>query len=428
MTVSHSAEGKYFLADILDEQVKGPAGNVVGTVADFTMLLDEKYPKLSQVVIRTLKKTGRFLARRDQFSEFIGGSFRLSVEIDGLPELKDFPDLPLVRNIWDKQIVDIADARVMRVNDLQVAEIRGELRLLGVDIGTRGLIRRLGWEKWVCPLLEKLRLPVKEEIIAWDLVERLPSNFSQLKLAVTSQKLQEMHPADLADVLEELSVREQLNLLKSLDNETVAETLAETEPEKLVALFNHMPTDRVSDILEEMEPDEAADILQDLDTAKATEILNKMEPKEAEDVRELLKHDEDTAGGLMSTGFATIFDDFTIEDALNHLRLVAVDLEIIYYLYVIDKKERLKGVMSIRDILVAHPKTKVTEVMDDDLVWVSADTPQEEVANLIEKYNLLALPVLNEEQVMEGVVTVDDVIELLMDHLPKFWRRRARTS
>lgn len=428
MNSTREPDRKLFLADLIGSPVADPSGNVMGAIADFTILVGDKFPRLPQVVIKSAISEDRYLARRDQFTEFQAGKMHLNIASAELSRENDFPEQVLLRNIWDKQIVDIGGARVMRVNDLQIAEVKGELRLFGVDIGTRGLLRRLRWEKWLCPLLEKVRIPLQNELIAWDLVEGIPTHLSHLKLTVSSQKLKELHPADLADILDDLSVHQGLSLIRSLDNETAAETLAEAEPETQMQIIQGMSTDRASDILEEMEPDEAVDILQDLDERRAQEILSKMEPEEASYVRELLQHDEETAGGLMSTGYATVFSDLTVADAFAHLRRVAVDLEIIYYLYVIDRQEHLKGVLSIRDLLMAEPSNSILAAMTDKIFSVTADTRQEEVANLISKYNLLALPVLDEDGVMLGVVTVDDVIELLMDHMPKVWKRRAESS
>jgi CBS domain-containing protein len=427
MPQNREPDRKLYLADVIGVVVRDPTGSSIGTVSDFTMLLGDRFPRLPQIVV-TLHDQRRILVRRGQFRENSGNEFHLEQPLDQYPLLEGTLDQVLLKNIWDKQIVDISDARVMRVNDLQIADVKGEFRLFGVDIGTKGLLRRLGWEKPICSLLNRLRLPITEEIIAWDHVDSLPTNFSHLKLNVSSQKLRDLHPADLADILDDLSIQEGLSLIKSLDNETAAETIAEAETETQVQIIEHLSTKRASGILEEMEPDEAVDILQDLDDSRAAEILSHMKPDEASDVRELLKHDEDTAGGLMSTGFVTVFEEFTVQDAFAHLRLVAVDLEIIYYLYVIDKNERLKGVVTLRDLLVTNIDAPIISIMNEKLISVPADTPQEEVANLISKYDLLALPVLDEDGVMLGVVTVDDVIELLMDHMPKVWKRRALSS
>ncbi|HEY9071044.1 MAG TPA: CBS domain-containing protein [Candidatus Ozemobacteraceae bacterium] len=427
MLNSREFDARFFLADLIGAEVRSPAGLPFGRIVDFTLLLGEKYPRLSHIVIESPSGERR-LVRRDQFSCFQPANLELDAVGDQLPLLSDIPDSVLVRNIWDKQIVDTSDARVVRVNDLQIAEIKGELRLLGVDVGFRGLLRRLGFERVLCPLIERFSGPLKNEIIGWDIVESVPTNFTHLKLAVSSEKIRELHPADLADILDDLSVQEGLSLLTGLDTETAAETLAEAEAETQAQIIAEMPSERASDILEEMEPDEAVDILQDLEEDKAAEILSHMDAEEANDVRELLKHPENTAGGLMSVGFATIFEEFTVEEAFKHLRLMAVDLEIIYYLYVVNKHDKLLGVVSIRDLLVANPSSRVPEIMNDKLIFVTPDTPQEEVAALISKYDLLALPVLDEDGGMAGVVTVDDVIELLLDNMPRMWKRRALTS
>lgn len=421
-------EQKHFLADLLDASVFDNAGHPIGKIVDLTLMLGDRLPRLPQIVIHLHDSGEKRLFRRDQIQEVSPGRLVLgSLPSEGAL-FEGIPDQVLVRSILDKQIVDMSDARVVRVNDLQIADWKGDFRLIGVDIGLRGLLRRLGWEGWVLPLLQKIRVPLEHDLIPWDLVESVPVNFSHLRLTVPSQKMREMHPADLADILDDLSVHEGLNLIRSLDPETAAETLAEAEDETSAQIISQMAPEKASDILEEMNPDDAADILQDLDENKAEEILQHMQADEAGDVRELLGHDEDTAGGMMSTGFATIFEDFTVDDALRHLRLLAPDLEIIYYLYVTDAKGVLKGVVSIRDLLVSGPSTPVASIVTDKLIFVQADTPKEEVASLISKYDLLAMPVLDEDGTIMGVVTIDDVIELLLDHMPKVWKRRALSS
>ncbi|MBF0410298.1 MAG: magnesium transporter [Candidatus Riflebacteria bacterium] len=423
-----SSDKKHFLADIIDSSVVNASGEIVGKIFDLNLLLGDKYPRFSGIIISSNDGKTKFAAKLSDFSAFRIGKFVLTTPTSSLAQFEDVPQQVLAKSIWDKQIVDISDARVLRVNDLHLAEVKDELRLIGVDIGLKGLIRRMGWENWLCPFLKKLRLPVESEIIAWDLVESLPTRFSQLKLTVASQKIHELHPADIADILEDLSLHEGLNLIRTLDNETAAETLAEVESETQIQIIENMPSEKASDILEEMEPDEAADILQDIDETKAAEILWHMDKEEAGEVRELLKHEENTAGGLMSTGFATIYEEFTVNEAFSHLRLVALDLEIIYYIYVLDHSDKLIGVISIRDLLVGKPNTPVTEIMNHKIISVTADAPEEEVASLISKYNLLALPVLDEKECIMGVVTVDDVMELLMDNMPKVWKRRALSS
>ncbi|MBI3039488.1 magnesium transporter [bacterium] len=428
MAPQKSFENKFFLADVIDSPVYEPTGELAGTIINLTIMLGDKYPKLPQVLIQTSVNGEKRLASRSQFKDFCSERPILLVPPSELSRIEEIPEQVLVKSIWDKQIVDISDARVVRVNDLEIAELKGELHLIGVDIGIRGLFRRMGWEKWLCPIVEKFRGEVKNDVISWDFVESLPTNFSRIKLTVPSQKIKDLHPADLADILDDLSVHEGLNFIKALDDETAAETLAEAESETQLQIITHMPSEKASDLLEEMEPDEAVDILQDLDKRKAEEILEHMEREEASEVRELLKHEENSAGGLMSTGYATIYDDFTIAEAFSYLRLVALDLEIIYYIYVLDRKDHLRGVVSIRNLIVADPNVQVVKVMNDKVIHVSPETCQEEVANLISKYDLIALPVVDPDLRMLGVVSVDDVINLLMDHMPRVWKRRALSS
>jgi Mg2+ transporter MgtE len=267
------------------------------------------------------------------------------------------------------------------------------------------------------------RLP--RGIIPWHLVERLETTGAPVRLTVPHGKLALLHPADIADIVEEMTADERVAVFQQLDLETAAETMAEVEPEMQAAIVSDLPEERAADILEEMDPDEAADLLQDLPEERREELVELMEKEEAQDVEELLTFPEDSAGGIMTSDFVALPGGLSAAQAIDELRTRKPDPELTYYLYVIDGEGKLEGVLSLRDLVVAAPETKVTEIMDPHVLKVGPETPKEEVAALIAKYDLLALPVVSARGKLMGTVTIDDVVELM---LPRGWKKRSLRS
>jgi Mg2+ transporter MgtE len=230
-----------------------------------------------------------------------------------------------------------------------------------------------------------------------------------------------MHPADLADIVEQLDIEAGDYVLSTLDTEFAADTLQEIEPERQVSALESIEPERAADILEAMEPDEAADVLGDISADRAADLLRRMDKEEADDVRELLAYPEDTAGGLMTTDFISIAADLTAEQAIEHLRELAPDERATYYLYVTDESQRLIGVISLLDLIVASPDTPISEIMTTPVIDIKSDDSPEDVAATLAKYNLLALPVTDSSDRILGIVTVDDAIESIV---PGTWKRR----
>ena len=222
-----------------------------------------------------------------------------------------------------------------------------------------------------------------------------------------------------------MTADERVAVFQQLDLETAAETLQEVEPEMQAAIVSDLPEERAADILEEMDPDEAADLLQDLPEERREELVELMETEEAKDVEELLTHSEDSAGGIMTSDFVALAAGLTAAQAIDELRAKKPDPQLTYYLYVVDGEGTLEGVLSLRDLVVATPETKVKDIMDPNVLKVDAETPKEEVAALIAKYDLLALPVVDARKKLLGTVTVDDVVELM---LPRGWKKRSLRS
>jgi magnesium transporter len=406
-----------FLSEIMKKTVIDLDGNKIGKFKDFVVSVNILYPIVEAISIRTPNKRDIIVPWED--IEHINKQIKLKVKIENIKEYKlKKRDIKLVAEVLDKQVVDLEGKKIRRINDLQLSTTHGYYRLIGVDISFKGILRRLGIEK----IATGLGINLQEDYIAWKDVDVLESDISRLKLKVPEYSLKKLHPADIAEIVDQLSINDSITILNSLDEEVAADALEEISPERQVSLFEEMETKRAADLLEEMSPDDAADLIGDLSDDRAQELLEMMDPEEAKDVEHLLKYPEDTAGGIMTTEFAAVPDGFTAKQTLNELRKMAREVESIYYIYVLSKFKELVGVISLRELLLANPEQKITEFMHRDIISVDVMEEEHDVAKKIAKYNLLALPVVNDENKIKGVVTVDDAIDIV---LPTAWKKQV---
>jgi len=329
-------------------------------------------------------------------------------------------DLYLARDVLDKQIIDTNGVRVVRVNDLELARINNHFYIANVDIGRLGLLRRLGMAKIAQKLMSCLGRKLHPSIIAWDDVELLPGD-QPLRLKVPGTKITELHPADLAEILSDLSRAESSRLLELFDLKTVADTLEEVEPDFQASLVERMSDEKVADVLEEMAPDEAADLLAELPRDRSQELLKLMEDEEAKDVRKLLTYPEDRAGGIMNTEFVAVGSDLTAEQVISVLRRTASEAETLSHIYVTDSDNHLVGVFALQDLVLAQPQTAVTEFMQRRVVSVNLRDSQDKVAQIVAKYNLVAVPVVDDQGRLHGIVTADDALDKI---IPTKWKKR----
>ncbi|MGQ9524631.1 MAG: magnesium transporter [Armatimonadota bacterium] len=408
-----------FLTEVLGRPLLDHTSRRVGRVVDVVADLSQLFPPVVGIEVRM-----RDITRVIPYTHI--AELRPAVTLrPGAPIEADLPLRDEYRRLGaeflDRQIVDIQGHRVVRVNDIRLADFDGKLRLIGVDVGLRGLLRRIGIEGAAESIVSLLGLTLHTHIIDWRDVEPLPSGKAPMKLRVPTERLSRLHPADIADIIDQLDPAERRQVLESLDVETAADALTEAEPEVQVSIMESLEAERASDILEEMEPDEAADLLADLPEERSDELLNLMEPEDAAEVRELLTYEEDVAGGIMTTACAVVAPDLTVAEALEELRKPENEAESIYYVYVVSGDERLVGVVSLKELITADSKARIGALMEQELVTIGPDTSLQETALLMAKYNLIALPVVDDNRRLEGVVTVDDVLDLI---IPEEWKRQ----
>jgi flagellar motility protein MotE (MotC chaperone)/sporulation protein YlmC with PRC-barrel domain len=402
-----------FLSSVLDKIVINEQGKEIGRLWDLVMVPGEVFPEVSHLLVRRRKKIYA-VPWRDipLFNPVV-----ITVAGDGSQINEYHPsegEILVNRDILDKQIVDVNGAKVVRVNDLKLGSHKDLLCIFSVDIGIKGLLRRLGYEKIgeKAASILKRELPTQE--ISWEFVQPLEINASRLTLTMAREKVADMHPADIAQIISNIPHRQIQTVLESLDTETAGEAIHELEPELRSQVISQLDSEQASDILEEMDPDEAADVLGDLPEEKAQELLGLMDAEEAGEIQELMEHEDNTAGGLMNNEYLALSTDMTVDDALKQVRLIASDIETVYYGYVVTDEEKLLGVVSLKELLIHPPHKPIIEFMTENIKTVTIDADPEDILEIIAKYNLIAVPVLDLEEKLAGIVTVDDILELFL--------------
>ncbi|HEX7472408.1 MAG TPA: CBS domain-containing protein [Candidatus Limnocylindrales bacterium] len=409
-----------YLSQAIGRPVRDLHNEDMGEVADLIVAVGDRYPPVTGLVVKTDQRR-IFVPWASVGSLDTSGAKLRTATID-IGKFHQRPDEILLRaDLMDKQIVDIDGRKVVRVNDLRLDEVGGALHLVAVDVGGAGLLRRLGVEGPYRTIARNLRLAVPERYIDWEDVDPVETSIASIKLRVPHAGLAELHPADLATIIDQLAPRDRAGVLASLDDEAVADAIEEMEPETQVDVIEDLEPGRAADIIEEMSPDDAADLVADLDQDTRDEILALMEKDELEEVQELLGYPEDSAGGVMTTEFIALDEHLTAGGAIDRLRELEPDAETIYYVYVTDDDGKLVGVLSLRDLIVAAPDMTISAVMIREPVVVHVLAGQDEVAEVVAHYNLLAVPVVDDDRRIVGIVTVDDAIDTV---IPTAWKKR----
>ncbi len=410
-----------YLSQAIGRPVLDANGEPLGKVDDLIVAVGDRYPPVTGLVVVTDRR--RIFLPWSQVARFDASGARLSGATIDITRFAQRPnEIGLRADLLDKQIVDIDGRKVVRVNDLRLDDVDGKLHLVAVDVGASGLLRRLGVEGAYRILARNLRLPTPERYIDWEDVDPVETSIASIRLRIPHAGLTELHPADLATIIDQLAPRDRAGVLAALDDEAVADAIEEMEPETQVEVLEGLAPERAADILEEMSPDDAADLVADLSDSTRQELLGLMEADEAEELGGLLAWPEDTAGGMMTTEFVAVPADLTAGQTIERLRELEPDAETIYYVYVVDAEGRLVGVLSLRDLIVAPPSTPIGEVMIDEPVAVEVLADRDDVAGIVARYNLLAVPVVDADRQLVGIVTVDDAIDTI---LPANRRRRG---
>ena len=348
---------------------------------------------------------------------------RLLIPLEQLtiqPEEVAAQEIYLAREVLDKQVIDIQHKKTVRVNDICMGD---DWQILGIDNSTIGLIRRLapswlfgGKKQGVAAFIPWAHI----ELIGTPAPEQQETAAPAAPILRTpSGHLAELHPADIAEIVHQLTAGQGARLIEGLDNETAADTMEEIDIDRQRNILENIQPERAADILQAMGPDEAADLLASLPEERASQLLRLMNPEESEEVQELLEYAADTAGGLMTTDYIALNQDRTVTEALDAMRqnIQDYDVRIAYIYCVADETQdecQVLGVVSLWDLLIAQPSQSLQELMETDVISVEPETDPRAVAEIMAKYNLLAVPVISKAGILEGVVTVDDALDVLL--------------
>jgi CBS domain-containing protein len=404
------------LTELLGAPVMDPGGQRCGRVREVALTPQEDRARVSVLIVKT-RDGDRTLPL--QAVTAINGEVRAGTPLSEWGPLGGAEGLFLLeRDLLDQQVIDVHGRKVVRVNDVdlhqEMAGARPVLKVASVDVGARGAIRRL--LKGMVPMgaLRLLLNQIPPRSIPWDFVDLIETDPARrVKLKISHDRLAKLHPADIADIVEELAPNEREAVFETLDEEVAAEALEEVEPKVQKAIVESLEPERAAEIVEEMQPDAAADLLGDLPEEKTEKILEEMAPEDAQEVSGLLEYKEDSAAGRMNTEFLALPVTANAHDAVEALRRFEGGAETVSTIFLTDSHQTLAGAIPLGKLVLASPTTPLLALTQEPLISCHADARDKEVAELFDKYNLLALPVVDDQNKLTGIITSDDVISLL---------------
>lgn len=428
MVVSYYIKGMPYLSQLIGKPIRNRAGNSVArlrdVVIDLAQVEAEDGPAIKGLVARTARRKAPFYLPVEQVDTLTDeGAMLNSAKFDLEPFERREGEMVVTKDLWDRQIIDVRQRRVLRVNDVLIEQTPGnktrEWRIAGVDVSLAGLARRLKLGKLAGMIRPGASQP---PVVNWRDLDIFGTSMAG-GVGLKHDKLARMHPVEIARITDAVSYHQGAEIISALDDTLAADTLEEIDADRQIDIVMQMPDERAADIIEEMAPDEATDLMSELSDEKAGALLEEMDDEEAEDVRQLLRYPEHTAGRAMTTDFVSVRPSMTVAEVIDQNKQHFLTADLIYYMYVTDSEEsnQLLGVITVRDLLLNERDVKVADFMVTEFLSVRPGEHEREVARKMAEYNLLALPVVTRNNEMLGVITVDDALDSL---LPEGWKKR----
>ncbi|MBC8062038.1 MAG: magnesium transporter [Clostridiaceae bacterium] len=405
-------KNNFYLSRILGNKVYSPDMKVIGTLNDLGVINELKSPHVTTAKVKTrsgikdynfknfsiTKQNGQYVLVCNKFEEYTSPNTMF-----------------LRKHILDQQIIDVNGRKVVRVNDVSLSSLEKGAYVVAVDIGMDGLLRRIG----IAKPLKMIGLKFSAKLMLWNNVEAIITSNENIVLSKTYNSLSILHPSDLADIIEDFDAKTGLTIFSSLDNATAADVLEQMEADAQVSFIESLSADKAADVLEEMPADEAADILDGMDEEKVEELLNSMEKEASDEIRELLEYDSNAVGSLMSTDFVFFKNHETINEAIDSLRKLKPEEDEMFNLYVVDNNEKLIGTLSLRDLIISEPTSKIGDIMNKKFKSMFDTDSINDLIKNVSKYNLVAIPVTDHEMKLLGNVIINDIIYELLKNKRK---------
>lgn len=407
-----------YLSQMMGKPVVDASGEKIGTISDLAISTGEVFPRITSLAFQGPGKVPFMISWRKYVDQFDEDGITLSVDaIDIRFSYLQPEEVLLARDLMNRQIVDTQGMKVVRVNDLKLSQSGTQLRLLGAEVGARGILRGLH------PLIERAAVAVAkvfkkridEQIIAWNYMDLLDRDLSKVQLSVTHRRLDELHPADVADILEQLDPQQRAAVFEHLDDARATEAISEMEDELQAEFIDDLDEARAARLIGDMEPDDAADIVRDLPYEKAETLLRLMGVEDATEIRRLLGYKDGTAGGMMTTQYVAVPKEATVRETIEVLRDLDEDHPTVHYVYVTDDYGKLVGVLSLRTLVLTDDDKQLGDIMYDEIISVNPGETEEDVAADIFKYDLPAMPVVDERGALLGIVTTEDAWDAIED-------------
>jgi CBS domain-containing protein/sporulation protein YlmC with PRC-barrel domain len=426
-----AAEMFMHFSDILAIDVRDKDGNFLGELCDIAIKRGEIYPKADEIVV----ERGLFKKLYASFSwtkvTAIEDYIVINVKADEVRFRRAFKnyDFLLKRDVLDQQVVDTYNHKVRRVNDIHLLRVDHELMVAHVDIGLRSLVRRIGWEKAVDILVKIVNKNAsylkKEELVSWKYVQPVAVNPASMtmKLSVSEKQILSIPPADLGEIIFDLNPKQRIALFTTLDVKTKARIFENLEPDEQKSILKDLDKKDAAEIVASMSSDEATDLLERLPTGTVANLLTLIESGRSKKLSTLLGYSSDSAGGLMTTELVSIRDTMTVGEAIEYLKDQTKEYDIVPFIYLVDEKNRLKGVTTVRRLLFSDAKDAVAKTAFPNTIYVYLKNSVKEVAYLMDKYKNSAIPVIDENKVLQGVITMDDILSQVISIA---WRKRLR--
>ena len=401
----------FFYSKILHKNIQNIPGSIIGKLNDVILDFNSSKPTIKTIEVKSGRRV--FYISVDSLEIYNDGDENYTVKLNtNSINIMPIPDNEffLARDFLDKQIVDINGKKVERVNDVRMGIIQEKWCIVAVDIGLRGLIRRLGIEYPVIRAGNLFKLEFRNRLVFWDNVQPLSAGIPNLQLSTSMSKLKTLHAADIADIIEELDRRSQITLFEGLDNEKAAEVLEEMEADSQLSILNILPDEKASDLLEIMPSDEAADILEEIEDTRVEKLLDQMDTENSSEIRELMEYEDKTVGSMMAKDFISFLPDITVEKALVYLKENKPKDDISHYVYLTNTNNKLIGEVTLLDVITAEKDLKLYDLMTNNLRIVKGEDKIDKVMEIMQKYNLLALPVVDEDNELVGITLLNDLV------------------